>query len=140
MRTEDIIISDDFKRTPPKAEKLHRTEQEYLKTGLLPENIIIDADNVLVDGYTTYLAAVKYGVEDVALGNMEFIEGVHDPGSSRTFIWRIPSHLAGKISAGDRVMVRTVYGVSRVQVVNVIRQQYPGTEGARRRVIRKCRG
>ena len=139
FQIKDIIISEDFKNTQPGSRKMERAEQNYLQTGELPANIVINDENVLVDGYVTYFLAVKYGVQqiDVYRGYIEVVEAVHRPGSKVKYTWRVPFGLIGQIEAGDHVIVATSRGAKRVKVENVIRQQYPDQSVGKRSIFKK---
>lgn len=73
---KDIIISEDFKDTDPASWKLQHKVDYYKQHGELPKDIMINDENVLIDGYTTYLAAVMFGLEYVPIkvGYVELIE------------------------------------------------------------------
>ena len=137
---KDIIISEDFKGTQPNNKKIEKVEQDYLQTGALPVNIVINDDNVLIDGYITYLLAVKYGIQQVGIyqGYIEMIEAAHCASSKKSYTWRVPISLTGKIMPGDRVLVPNVAGARTVKVERVIRQQYPDQKLRRKPVFKKC--
>jgi hypothetical protein len=122
---KDIIISEEFKRTPPRPEKLERMERRYRATGTLPNNIIINNDNVLIDGYVTYLYALSIGMQqmDIYRGYIECIDGVHQRNANKPFRWRVPLKLYGTIKEGDYALVRTARGVQRVKITNVVHLQ-----------------
>ena len=50
---QEIIISEDVKNTEPAAWKMQRKADYYERTGELPEDIVINDENVLFDGYAT---------------------------------------------------------------------------------------
>lgn len=137
---KDIIISEDFKNTTPGSRKMGRAEQRYLQTGTLPANIVINDEDVLIDGYITYLLAVQYGIDrvDVYRGCVEVVEAVHYSGSNRVYMWRVPLRLSGEITAGDYIIVPTSRGTKRVKVTGVGRQQYPKQMRRIKNVIKKC--
>ena len=65
----DIIISNDFKRTKPRIEKIQSAVKHYLKLGLFDVPITVIADTneqglhtkfLLVDGYSRYIAAKEW--------------------------------------------------------------------------------
>lgn len=140
FKLRDIIISEDYKNTQPGRRKMERAELRYLLTRELPVNIVINDDGVLIDGYITYLLAVKYGVEnlDVYRGYVEIVEAVHHPLSKKSYAWRVPFSLIGQIKAGDYVIVPSPARARRVRVVNVIRQQYPDQEIGKKSIYQKC--
>lgn len=123
---KDIIISEDFKSTPPRSEKLARKEEQYKRTGLLPGIVINDA-GVLIDGYIDYLLAAKYQIQNVTVtrGYTEVIEAVHSHSQGKIYRWKVPLRLQGTISVGDKVLVRASNGIRRVMVRGVFHEQYP---------------
>ena len=58
----DIKIPEYF--TPPNDEKYRKKEHMYINTGYLSP-IIVDHNNVLVDGYISYLILKRSGVQEV---------------------------------------------------------------------------
>lgn len=67
---EKIKIKDDFKKHKPRYKKLKSREIYFLKNNEFYSPIILNKDNVLIDGYTSYLIAKKLNFKQV-----EFIRG-----------------------------------------------------------------
>lgn len=136
----DIIVTDDFRDTTPGSRKMERAERRYQQTGGLPVNIVINDENVLIDGYITYLLAVQHGIEqmDVYRGYMELVEALHYTGSEKAYMWRVPLWLYGMIETGDYIIVQTARGVKRVKVSRIVRQQYPEQTRRIKKVIKRC--
>lgn len=67
MKLRKIKISDRFKMHPPKDEKLDSRREVFLNhsTDFLDFHhpIIVNKNNVLIDGYCTYLVLKEYGVK-----------------------------------------------------------------------------
>ena len=57
----NIIISNEFKNTVPKPNKMRDKWLFYKVFGEFKERIVLDEDNCLVDGYTSYLIAKEEG-------------------------------------------------------------------------------
>jgi hypothetical protein len=55
MRLSEIKISADFESSTPNASKYEKCEKYYDETGNQDRYIVIDENNVLVDGYIMYL-------------------------------------------------------------------------------------
>jgi RecJ-like exonuclease len=55
INIEDITIKDEFKETPPSVDKISSKLDYYRKNKKFDSNIIINKENVLQDGYITYL-------------------------------------------------------------------------------------
>lgn len=135
----EIIISEDFKNTPPTERKMQYKREHLKNKGVLKKNIIINDENVLIDGYTTYLLAMENGMNDVPVirGYVEIVEAVHKKGG-KAYSWKVPTHLIGAISPGDKCIVQTSSGAKYVRVVNVLRQQYPIQTPKLQNVLRAC--
>lgn len=136
---EDIIISEDFKNTPPTERKMKYKRKQLEETGELKKNIIINEEGVLIDGYTTYLLALEEGAACVPVtrGYVEIVEAVHKK-NGKVYSWKVPMHLIGRICHGNKCVVRTATGAKYVRVVNIIRQQYPTQIPRLRNVIKVC--
>lgn len=67
MKLRKIKISDRFKTHPPKDEKLDSRREVFLNHSEdfldLHYPIIVNKNNVLIDGYCTYLVLKEYGVK-----------------------------------------------------------------------------
>lgn len=61
IRLSKIKISDGFKAHKPSKEKMFEKIEYFMLNGKFKEKIILDKNNVLVDGYTTYLLAKQSG-------------------------------------------------------------------------------
>ncbi|MGI6095012.1 MAG: hypothetical protein ACOYBL_06225 [Lachnospiraceae bacterium] len=120
MKTSDIKILRCYAENPPSVEKMQKKEQYFRETGLLPSDIILDSRNHLIDGYSSYLLAVKYKMTEVPAryGGKQAIKAVHSSGGP-VYAWRVPHNLTGLIYPGDRVKVHTVRGIKCVTVVSV---------------------
>ncbi len=62
---KEIKITRLFKSTPPKPEKLANKEKYYLTHRKFKDKIVINCNNYLQDGYTTYLLALKYDIKTI---------------------------------------------------------------------------
>lgn len=54
----NIKIQESFKEHPPKFDKMICKWMFYTKYGMFTQPIVVDKNNYLVDGYTTYLMAL----------------------------------------------------------------------------------
>lgn len=61
MLIEDIVIPHSFTKTIPSPEKIAKRMEELRKHGKFTNMIEVDVNNVLVDGYTTYVLAKGFG-------------------------------------------------------------------------------
>ena len=127
MRIDEIRIFPCFRARPPLAEKLDRKEGYYLEHGEFESEIVLDGSGNLIDGYTTYLLAGKYGLEHIPVryGRRQIIRAAHRPGG-KLYTWELPGILVDRVRAGDRVGVRTEKGHTTVMVAGV--EEYAGQE------------
>lgn len=56
-KLSNIKIREDFKKTPPKRKKLDNKWEFYIIYGKFEQAVVLDRNNYLLDGYTTYLIA-----------------------------------------------------------------------------------
>lgn len=64
VNLEDIKISEEFKKSPPRPEKLRQKYENYYYNRRM-DKIIINTDGICVDGYCTYLIAKMLGIHRV---------------------------------------------------------------------------
>ena len=123
--TDAIKIYPCFAEHSPKAEKMERKEQYFKETGLLQSQIILDGQGNLIDGYTSYLLAVKHGIQNVPVryGKRQIMRASHRPGG-KLYVWELPGLLVDQVSAGDKVLVHTQRGIRAVTVAAV--EEYAG--------------
>lgn len=60
IRLSKIKISEEFKKHKPKSKKMNDKNIYFILNNTFKEKIILDKNNILVDGYTTYLLAKQY--------------------------------------------------------------------------------
>ena len=76
IRIEDIKITNDFKKHPPRDNKMKKKWKYYRNTGRLMEEIILDNKGRLIDGYTSYLIAEADGIKKLKIKQM-FDKEIH---------------------------------------------------------------
>ena len=64
---EKIKISNNFKKHYPRKDKMQERWAYYNKYKELKVPIIINKDNRLIDGYTSYLIAKKLGIKRISV-------------------------------------------------------------------------
>lgn len=138
MRIDDIKIYPCFAAHPPKVDKMGQKEQYSMETGLLQSPIVLDSDNYLIDGYTSYLIAKAHGIRNVPVryGKRQIIKAYHKKGG-RLFTWELPDKLIDCVSAGDKVFVHTKHGVRFATVAAV--EEYAGQEQRPLRMVIKIK-
>lgn len=65
LKIQDIKIPKDYKKHPPRENKMKEKWEYYRQNNKLKEEIIVNEHNVLIDGYTSYLIAEADGIKKV---------------------------------------------------------------------------
>ncbi len=140
MRTDHIQIFQCFKENPPKPGKIMKKEQYFNETGLLQSEIVLDSRNRLIDGYTSYLLALKHGLEYVPIryGKRQIVKAYHRQGG-KIYMWELPGVLIDRVSPGEKLIVRTGRGIRTVTVAEVEEYNPEQQIEPLRRAIRKKR-
>lgn len=127
MRIDDIKIFPCFAEHSPKVEKMQQKEQYFTETGLLQSQIILDSRGNLIDGYTSYLLAVKYRLQSVSVkyGKRQIVRANQKSGG-KLYTWELPGLLIDRVHIGDKVLVRADRGIRTVTVAAV--EDYSGQE------------
>ena len=60
-KIENIKIQEEFKKHPPRTNKMRAREVYYLRYEKFQQAIILDKNGYLIDGYTSYLVAKELG-------------------------------------------------------------------------------
>lgn len=63
MKLSEIMIPESFEISKPSRSKYVKCEKYYNETGNQDRYIVVDENNVLVDGYIMYLVLKNHGVE-----------------------------------------------------------------------------
>lgn len=114
-------------------------EQYFRETGCLQSEIILDGAGNLIDGYTSYLLAKAHGLASVPIryGRRQIVRASHRNGG-KLYAWELPGLLVGRVSVGEKLIVRTSRGLRTVTVAEV---EYAGQDPEPLRMaIRKPRG
>lgn len=148
MKLSDIKISESFANTTPSEEKMNECRYNWRFYKKQDRYIVIDHNNVLIDGYIMFLVLMEHKEEyaEVKFSNRRkkrwerknikdwvtprykdnpttYIFGTH-PNSKdeRIYTWRVPESWTGfadNIQIGDTILCATKFGFSPV-IVNRI--------------------
>ncbi len=66
MKLADLKVPAHFQTNQPRLDKILMHHQDYIANGYM-DPIIVDADDVMIDGYISYLIHKSYGHEDVTV-------------------------------------------------------------------------
>ena len=155
MKLSEIKISEAFANSIPNGEKLNECRNNWNQWHRQDRYIVVNPDNVLIDGYIQYLVLKENNVEEVEVKistrrkkrwyrkNVEdwniphykneattYIYGTH-PNSkdTKTYMWRVPkswTNWTDNIQIGDTIICSTKNGCAPVVVNKVeIRNECP---------------
>lgn len=138
-----IKISEDFKRTPPKREKLEECKSYWDTFGRQDRYIVLDNRNELIDGYAQYLVLKELGVpkcktityfgkRDTYDNKWRRIDGsiyvwgrhIGEQANDKDYVWRMPKRYIAsgtykKWKVGDKILVQTKYGEKEATIVKI---------------------
>lgn len=148
MKLSDIIISESFTNSIPNDEKMSECRNNWIQWHRQDRFIVVNPDNVLIDGYIQYLVLKENNIEEAEVKistrrkkrwyrkNIEdwciphyrnesttYVYGVH-PNSNcmKEFMWRVPKSwtwFAENVQVGDNILCQTKFGIAPVVVTKV---------------------
>ncbi len=137
MKIKDIVIRESFSNSIPRANKMKECRDYWNKHQEQDRYIVVDRNNVLVDGYIQYLVLQENGIEEaeIRIGKMKkldrwqrkndddswdtpeyreipttYIVGVHPNYPNKEYMWRVPNNwtwVSENLQVGDLVFCRT---------------------------------
>ena len=140
INIKEIIIPDSFKNSKPNDQKVEMKRQYYNKNRQIQKPLLVDENNVLLDGYIWYLLLLENGFDgyvgvDVVKKprvSQSYVWARH-PGNPKIYVWKCPSN--AKYYRGDIILVETSKGPSAVVVENYGVLYYPPIDRKIRNVI-----
>lgn len=143
MKLEDIKIPEAFANTQPNVNKMCECREFWRYEQKQDRPIVVNHDNVLVDGYIQYLTLLEHKEVYADVRKLYkrkkvkrrtkmksnsyrnnptiYIYGRH-PKSKKMLIWRVPERWIGWIDnlhIGDTILCRTKHGIKPVIVQDV---------------------
>lgn len=149
MKLSGIKISNTFTSTTPKEEKMSVCRDFWINNHKQIKDIVVNKDNVLVDGYVQYLILKENNIEDAEVVKLEtkkpfvhkrykirhheapsykketttYIFGIHpDSKLQKEYVWRVPVSWKGwenDLLPGDRILVYTEYGIKPIIITRI---------------------
>lgn len=135
IKLSDIIITKPFLDSHPSEAKVIFYKEQYEKTHKQSKLIVLDKNNVLVDGYIQYLILRANGVDEaqyITKGTKlnsyrnrmtTYVYGKHLNSSNKEYIWRVPDSwckFKKDIKVGDMIFCNTRIGVAPVIITKII--------------------
>ena len=148
MKLADIKISEAFANSIPSEEKLNECRNNWNQWHRQDRYIVVNPDNVLIDGYIQYLVLKENNIEEAEIKistrrkkrwyrkNVEdrniphykneattYIYGKH-PNSNcdKEFVCRVPKSMtwfSENVQVGDSILCQTKFGIAPVTVTKV---------------------
>ena len=133
MKVSDIKISKDFEDAKPRPFKIDCCQKYWNMYGEQDRIIVVDKDNVLIDGYVQYLVLKNNGILYAEVVSncdvVTYVEAKHwnnDVGKwSKPYVWRLPftsesDKIRKYLQHGTEVIVHTKFGKRMVRITGVI--------------------
>ena len=70
IKLSEIVISSSFAESVPSEQKVQKYKSRFAKTGKQSKYLVLDNENVLVDGYIQYLILKENNVEEAKLSDV----------------------------------------------------------------------
>lgn len=166
MKLSDIKITDAFAETIPNEEKMQECRYNWRMYGKQDRYIVVDHNNVLIDGYCMYLVLMEHKEEyaEVKISHCRkkrwkrknttdwlttrykdnpttYIFGKHlNSNCIKEYTWRVPNswgNWADNIEIGDTVMCATKFGYSPIVVSKIEVLDNPPIDIPIKKVCRK---
>ena len=166
IKFSDIKISEGFAASIPQEGKMEECRYNYNTYGKFDRHIVVDCNNVLIDGYIAYLVMKENGYTDEEIqvkqsnkrkkhwyrkntenwsGRVQYkciptiyVYGKHHE-DGKEYVWRIPEPKRGLVSSldiGSKALVNTKYGNNVITVTRIEELAECPVEGRVRKVIR----
>lgn len=148
MKLSEIKISNAFAATTPNIEKVNTCRNYWEENHKQDRDIVVNKNNVLIDGYIQYLVLKENGIEEAFVKklerkrtnkhvrkNIEYVEpvyknstttyiyGIHPNARLRKeYVWRVPNSWKGwenDLLPGDRILVHTEFGIRPVTITRI---------------------
>lgn len=126
---DTIRISNAFQRTHPSDVKVNKCRDYWNKHQTQSKIIVVNKNNVLVDGYIQYLVLKENNVmlaevNEVACQNQftTYIYGIHQNGNGKEYVWKVPKFWKGwenDLLPGDSILVKTKYGIKEIIITKI---------------------
>ena len=116
IKIDEIIIQPQFEKFKCNTEKIEKEKRFYKEFGTMSFPVVLSEKNVLIDGYSRYLAAKDLGLIAVpCVHKYRLVFGVF-PDNEKEYCWKNPENL--NVKEGDQIVVDTKNGE---QIITVTR-------------------
>ena len=149
VRLKDIIVPKKFSDTTPSESKMVNVRSDYHNGKNIEQDIVIDENRILTDGYIRYLVLIE---NNIVLADVSVVErnerayrfvptmyvfGKHHP-NGKTYVWRMArcTKDSSNLCVGNRAIVATRHGKKRITVDDIRILDNPPVEYPVRKVLR----
>lgn len=168
MKLSDIKISNAFTNTTPSESKMDECRYNWNTWHRQDRVIVVDHNNVLIDGYVMYLTLKENNIEEayVKISNKRkkrwcrknvedwkaphyrnetttYIYGFHPNAKQpKEFVWRVPKSWKGwenDLLPGDMIYVNTKYGIRKIVITKIEWLDKCPVDVPVKRVVRKVK-
>lgn len=129
LRMSDIKVSMAFQRAFPADEKMQKCREYYQQYGTIDREIVVDANNYIVDGYVGFLVLMENDIRSTVVTRVTeekinyknsptmYVFG-HHPHGGKTYVWRMVKRTQNpeNLKVGAKMMVNTKRGSKLVIV------------------------
>lgn len=139
INIDDIIIPEEFQKGVPETNKLRKCRDNY-NAGIIDRAILINKDNVLVDGYILYLILKEHNQTKIRVTKGDiYICGTH-PNNEKKYFWRVQNmdYKSAARKKNKYAIVDTKNGINVVRVKDVFFSEIPPVSTPIRKVVRFC--
>lgn len=149
MKLSEIKISEAFTVSIPSEDKMNECRNNWNQWNRQDRYIVVNPDNILIDGYIQYLVLKENNVEEAEIKistrrkkrwyrkNVEedwnitnyrnettaYIYGIHSRDKEKKeYVWRVPKSKKGfenGLLPGDSILVSTKYGIKSIIVTKI---------------------
>ena len=167
MKLSDIKINETFASSTPKESKMDECRYNWNTWHRQDREIVVNHNNVLIDGYIQYLVLKENGVNEaeVKISNERkkrwyrkdvakwenpyyrhetttYIYGFHPNAKEpKELVWRVPKAWKGwenDLLPGDRIIVSTKNGFAPIIITKIEWLDKPPVDTPIKRVVTKC--
>ncbi len=149
LNMSDIKVPMAFRRAFPSEEKMQACRDYYQQKKCIDREIIIDANNYIVDGYVGYLVLLENNIRNTRVIRIVeekknyknsptmYVFG-HHPHGGKTYVWRMVSKTQNPewLRIGAKMLVNTKRGTKLVVVDDFKELSEPPVSMPVKKVIR----
>ncbi len=136
IKVKDVNVPLHFMQTGCKRNKVDEAKRFIVKNRKFSKPITVNRNNILIDGFSRFLAAKELGIQDIpCLVKEEFIYGKF-PDSDKLYLWHNADFIPLRV--GGRAVVENKDGEEVVTIVKIICVPLNPNYPPRKKVLRRA--